>query len=39
MANEDRMQTVARALEGKDPEPTQPPFEKAAGRDDDARRE
>jgi hypothetical protein len=39
MANEDRVQTVARALEGKDPEPTLPPFEKAAGRDDDARRE
>jgi hypothetical protein len=29
---------VAGALEGKDPEPTLPPFEKAAGRDD-ARRE
>lgn len=26
------MQTVAGAREGKDPEPTLPPFEKAAGR-------
>jgi|EndophyteCoNSPM_1038545.scaffolds.fasta_scaffold06080_2 hypothetical protein len=32
------MQTVAGAREGKDPEPTLPPFEKAAGRGD-ARRE
>jgi hypothetical protein len=32
MANEDRMQTVAGALQGKDPELPRPPFEKAAGR-------
>ena len=38
MANEDRRQTVAGALEGKDSEPTLPPFEKAAGLGD-ARRE